>query len=113
VDSEQFESAVEEYSSALSILSKTRSPSDRILSEQHLMIALALEFIPDQTSRSVSHAEKAKSVLVLRLNELESKGDEADEKEKKEIQNLKELIVDVDNKVSPLCRARRFSGSRN
>ncbi|GAA6025526.1 hypothetical protein JCM11491_000526, partial [Sporobolomyces phaffii] len=98
-ESEQFENAVEEYSAGLSILTQTRPPSDRILSEQHMMLALALEFLPDQTPRAVSHAEKAKSVLVVRLRELEAKDTAAiTERERKEVQDLKELIVDVENK---------------
>lgn len=118
---EQFENAVEEYSSSLSILTKLRQPSDRLLSEQHMLIALALEFIPNQLNRSISHAEKSKSVLVLRLKELETKvqsggggdvdGDkENQEKDLKEIKDLKELIKDVDDKVrfDSLPRKRFF-----
>ena len=100
---EQFDSAVEEYSSSLSILSQILPPSDRQLSEQHMLIALASEFLPQGTglTRAVSHAEKAKSVLVLRVSELEAKS-EADksDKDKKEIENIRELLGDVDNKVS-------------
>lgn len=102
VHSEQFESAVEEYSSSLSILTELRQPSDRQLSEQHMLIALALEFLPNQISRAVSHAEKAKSVLALRLAELERDDNDDDKKHEKEIVDLKELIRDVDMKASSL-----------
>ncbi|GAA5949096.1 hypothetical protein JCM3765_004010 [Sporobolomyces pararoseus] len=115
-ESEQFENAVEEYSSALSILTNLRSPLDRVLSEQHMLIALALEFIPNQLNRSINHAEKSKSVLVMRLKELENKvqqqkqgegkddkdEDKENEKDLKEIQDLKELIKDVDDKIEDL-----------
>ncbi|GAA5884722.1 hypothetical protein JCM16303_005246 [Sporobolomyces ruberrimus] len=103
-ESEHFDEAVEEYSSALSILTKIRPPSDRQLSEQHMLIALALEFAPgNPIERAVSHAEKAKGVLVLKLGELERKEEaEKTDKDKKEIENLKELIVDVSNKIEDL-----------
>ncbi|GAA5833192.1 hypothetical protein JCM3766R1_001432 [Sporobolomyces carnicolor] len=101
-ESEQFESAVEEYSSSLSILTELRQPSDRQLSEQHMLIALALEFLPNQISRAVSHAEKAKSVLALRLAELERDDNDDDKKHEKEIVDLKELIRDVDMKIEDL-----------
>ncbi|GAA5852323.1 hypothetical protein JCM5353_006048 [Sporobolomyces roseus] len=104
-ESEQFDSAVEEYSSSLSILSQILPPSDRQLSEQHMLIALASEFLPQGTglTRAVSHAEKAKSVLVLRVSELEaqSEADKSD-KDKKEIENIRELLGDVDNKIEDL-----------
>ncbi|GAA6060568.1 hypothetical protein JCM10212_006803 [Sporobolomyces blumeae] len=100
-ENERFESAVEEYSSSLSILTRTRSPSDRILAEQHMLIALALEFIPSSTGRAVSHAEKAKGVLILKLDELEKKEDKSD-KDKREIEDIKGLLGDVDNKIEDL-----------
>ncbi|GAA5926342.1 Hif1p [Sporobolomyces koalae] len=102
-ESEQFENAVEEYSSALSILTKILPPSDRQLSQHHMLIALALEFLPNQIGRAVSHAEKAKSVLVLRLQQLESKPDDnKTDKDKREIVDINELLGDVDNKIEDL-----------
>ncbi|GAA5868053.1 hypothetical protein JCM1840_003667 [Sporobolomyces johnsonii] len=102
-ESEQFDGAVEEYSSALSILSRVLPPYDRALSELHMLIALALDFVPNATGRAVSHAEKAKGVLLLKLEQLENK-DEAQrtEKEKREIDDIKGLMGDVDMKIEDL-----------
>jgi len=110
-ESEQFDSAVSEYSSSLDILTQTLPRWDRHLSELHMLIALALEFTPNGLQRAISHAEKAKSVLVLRLRELEKKitntsseneNGEEGEKDKKEILDIKDLMGDVDNKVNLL-----------
>lgn len=79
-----------------------------------MLIALASEFLPDGTGlgRAVSHAEKAKSVLVLKLSELEAKDEgEKTEKDKKEIENIRELLGDVDNKVSLLCSSQCSRGN--
>lgn len=100
VATEQFEPAVTEYSAALSALSTVVEPHDRALSELHMLIALALDFVPNGTDRAVAHAEQAKAVLVLRLAELEKapEGDR-DDKVKREIDDIKGLLGDVDMKV--------------
>ncbi|GAA5999803.1 uncharacterized protein JCM10292_003751 [Rhodotorula paludigena] len=102
-ESEQFDNAVEEYSSALSTLSRILAPYDRALSELHMLIALALDFVPNATSRAVSHAEKAKGVLVLKLAELEKVPEqEREDKAKREIEDIRSLMGDVDMKIEDL-----------
>ncbi|BGP25723.1 histone-binding protein [Rhodotorula toruloides] len=102
-ESEQFDNAVEEYTSALSILSHLLPPYDRALSELHMLTALALEFVPNATSRAVAHAEKAKSVLVAKLDELERvPDDEREDKTRREIEDIKGLMGDVDMKIEDL-----------
>ena len=101
-----FDNAVSEYTSALDILTQILPPYNRSLSELHMLIALALDFVPDSIDRAVSHAEKAKAVLLLKLEQLEGiKDEEKTDKDKKEITDIKELMGDVDMKVSlPDCR---------
>ncbi|BGP33273.1 hypothetical protein JCM10296v2_005067 [Rhodotorula toruloides] len=102
-ESEQFDNAVEEYTSSLSLLSRLLPPYDRTLSELHMLTALALEFVPNATSRAVDHAEKAKSVLVSKLAELEGVPEgEREDKVKKEIEDIKGLMGDVDMKIEDL-----------
>lgn len=98
--SAQFDNAVAEYTVALSVLSSIVPPYSRALSELHMLIALALDFVPDAVSRAVDHAEKARAVLLLKvkqLEEVEGKG----ERDLKEIQDIMELMGDVDMKVLP------------
>lgn len=109
-EGEQFDSAVAEYSSALEILRKELPPHDRALSELHMLIALALDFVPDKVAEAVQHAEKAKAVLVLRLAFLdgsEEKDDERKTKDAREAAQIRELMGDVDMKVRlpsrPFC----------
>ncbi|GAA5820584.1 hypothetical protein JCM3770_007166 [Rhodotorula araucariae] len=102
-ESEQFDAAVDEYSAALSGLSRVLAPHDRALSESHMLIALALDFVPNATARAVSHAEKAKGVLLLRLAELERvPAEEREDKAKREIEDIKSLMGDVDMKIEDL-----------
>ncbi|BGO92599.1 hypothetical protein NBRC10512_004303 [Rhodotorula toruloides] len=102
-ESEQFDNAVEEYTSSLSLLSRLLPPHDRALSELHMLTALALEFVPNATSRAVSHAEKAKSVLVSKLAELEGVPEaEREDKVRREIEDIKGLMGDVDMKIEDL-----------
>lgn len=106
---EQFENAVGEYTSALSILSPLLPAYDRSLSELHMLTALALEFVPNATSRAVLHAEKAKGVLVLKLAELEKVPEgERDERTRREIDDIKGLMGDVDMKVRLLASLSPF-----
>lgn len=74
-----------------------------------MLIALALDFIPDSVDRAVDHAEKAKAVLLLKLEQLE-KIEEKSEKDQKEIVDIKELMGDVDMKVRwPFWRSRSWT----
>ncbi|BGP56357.1 hypothetical protein JCM8202_000367 [Rhodotorula sphaerocarpa] len=102
-ESEQFDSAVDEYTSALDLLSALYAPSNRALSELHMLIALALDFVPNGNDRAVSHAERAKKVLLLKLDELERvKEEDRDDKAKREIEDIKGLMGDVDMKIEDL-----------
>lgn len=75
-------------------------PSSRELSEAHLKLAMALEFdpTPGARERTVGEVELSKASLALRVEELEKKGGEGAEKE---VQEIKELMEDLDMKVSP------------
>lgn len=95
-----FDNAVLEYTSSLSLLSAILPPYNRSLSELHMLIALALDFIPDSVDRAVEHAEKAKAVLLLKLEQLEGLSkEERGEKDEKEMTDIRELMGDVDMKV--------------
>ncbi|BGP17534.1 hypothetical protein JCM10213_004076 [Rhodosporidiobolus nylandii] len=100
-ESEQFDSAVTEYTSALASLSSILPPYDRALSELHMLIALALDFVPNATERAVKHAMQAKEVLQLKLEQLRGVA-EKDEKVKKEIEDIEGLMGDVDMKIEDL-----------
>ncbi|KAM0786536.1 hypothetical protein ACM66B_001993 [Microbotryomycetes sp. NB124-2] len=100
-ESAQFENAVEEYTSALTILQTVLPPYDRALSELHMLCALALDFLPDSVSRAVKHAERAKDVLLLKLAHLE-KTENKTERDVKEIADIKDLLGDVDMKIEDL-----------
>ncbi|GAA5889679.1 hypothetical protein JCM6882_007101 [Rhodosporidiobolus microsporus] len=102
-ESEQFDGAVTEYDSALELLSSVLPPYDRALSELHMLIALALDFVPNATSRAVKHAMLAKDVLVLKLKELEKVEEgKREEKARREIEDIKGLMGDVDMKIEDL-----------
>lgn len=97
---EQFENAVTEYDAALSLLASLLPPYDRALSELHMLIALALDFVPDAVGRAVEHAEKAKAVLLLKKAQLEAiPKEERTERDEKEIIQITELMGDVEMKV--------------
>ncbi len=104
---EQFDNAVDEYSEALSTLAAFLPPYHRQLSELHMLIALALDFVPDAVARAVEHAEKAKEVLALKIEQLEQL-ESPSELDKRELAQIKELIGDVDMKV----RARSHVAGR-
>ncbi|KAM0749843.1 hypothetical protein T439DRAFT_40821 [Meredithblackwellia eburnea MCA 4105] len=113
-EGERFGEAVAEYTSALNVLASVHPPYHRSLSELHMLIALALDFVPNAVDRAVSHAEKAKSVLLLKLEQLEGlKEGERTEKDEREIKDIKELVGDVDMKVRSFhpCRSNRFPHS--
>lgn len=74
-----------------------------------MLIALALDFVPGRSAEAVKHAERAKDVLLLRIEALEEvlAGDEEDSegaktKAKKEIDDINSLMGDVDYKVRTL-----------
>ena len=72
-----------------------------------MLIALALDFVPNGTERAVEHAEQAKGVLVLKLAELEQAPEaDRDDKVKREIDDIKGLLGDVDMKVRPRSPSR-------
>jgi len=98
VTAEQFDNAVDEYSEALSTLAGFLPPHSRQLSELNMLIALALDFVPDATARAVEHAEKAKAVLALKVAQLEQLENPSD-LDTKELGQIVELIGDVDMKV--------------
>lgn len=67
-----------------------------------MLMALALDNIPDSVPKAVAHAEKAKNVLILRIAYLEGLGEKKTETDEKELIDIKELIGDVENKVGSL-----------
>lgn len=72
-----------------------------------MLIALALDFVPDAVERAVGHAEKAKKVLALKVDQLEKLENPSDV-DKKELAQIIELMGDVDMKVSR-ARSEGFS----
>ncbi|SCV70279.1 BQ2448_1673 [Microbotryum intermedium] len=106
-ESEKFDLAIEEYESALAILTSVLEPSNRTLSELHMLIALAYDMIPDSVPQAVHHAEQSKAVLVTKLAELEKaeaeNGDAgADDRIQKEIVDIKVLIGELEEKIEDL-----------
>lgn len=66
-----------------------------------MLIALALDYVPDAVERAVGHAEKARDVLVAKLVQL--RGIEGKtERDEREIVDIGELMGDVEMKVCPL-----------
>lgn len=101
-----------EYTVALSVLSSIVPPYSRALSELHMLIALALDFVPDAVSRAVEHAEKARAVLLLKVKQLESVEGKG-ERDVKEIQDIMELMGDVDMKVRSSALSLQLSLTRS
>lgn len=97
--SEQFEEAVTEYTASLKILTAILPPYNRSLSEIHMLIALALDFVPDAIDRAVSHAEQARDILLLKIDQLKRIGKRSD-KDEREIIDITELMGDVEMKAS-------------
>ena len=118
---EDFESAVKEHSAALKLQSALLPAHDRRLAETHMMIALALDWVstnkPDAEtagaapapapsalaatshSSALEHMQAAKTVLELRLAQC-SAGSTPDDIA--EVKNLKEVMVELDEKVRRL-----------
>ncbi|KDE07400.1 hypothetical protein MVLG_02267 [Microbotryum lychnidis-dioicae p1A1 Lamole] len=107
-ESEKFDLAIKEYESALAILTSVLEPSNRTLSELHMLIALAYDMIPDSVPQAVHHAEQSKAVLLTKLAELEKvqkEGGDAgtgDDRVEKEIVDIKELIGELEEKIEDL-----------
>ncbi|SCZ87418.1 BZ3500_MvSof-1268-A1-R1_Chr2-2g04884 [Microbotryum saponariae] len=107
-ESEKFDLAIKEYESALAILTSVLEPSNRTLSELHMLIALAYDMIPDSVPQAVHHAEQSKAVLLTKLAELEKaqkEGGDAgagDDRVQKEIIDIKELIGELEEKIEDL-----------
>ncbi|SGY15041.1 BQ5605_C013g07219 [Microbotryum silenes-dioicae] len=107
-ESEKFDLAIKEYESALAILTSVLEPSNRTLSELHMLIALAYDMIPDSVPQAVHHAEQSKAVLLTKLAELEKvqkEGGDAgtgDDRVQKEIVDIKELIGELEEKIEDL-----------
>lgn len=64
-----------------------------------MLIALAYDNVVDAVDRAVKHAETAKSILLAKVAQLESLETKSD-KDEREIVDIKELMGDLDNKVS-------------
>lgn len=64
-----------------------------------MLMALALDNVPDAVARAVDHAEKSKAILLLKLEHLNGLADAQTDTDRKEIVDITELMVDVDNKV--------------
>jgi hypothetical protein len=63
-----------------------------------MLIALALDNLPDSVDKAVKHAELAKDVLLLKIEQLD-KLEKKTEKDAKEIADIKDLMGDLDMKV--------------
>lgn len=113
---EQFESAAEEYLSTLALQTQLYPAHDRRLAETHILIALALEFVPENPNTrkgAIEHAMKAREVLLLKKAELEKmvrNNKEGKEQERKiddkeikraeiEIKDINEVMEDLMLKV--------------
>lgn len=108
-ESEQFDNAVNEYQAALDILTAILPPYNRALSELHMLIALALENLPDSIDKAVKHAELAKDVLLHKIEQLDKLQDKT-EKDTKEIADIKDLMGDLDMKVRMNRVKMRYPG---
>jgi hypothetical protein len=104
---------VTEYKEAISILASITTPYDRSLSELHMLIALAYDNIVDAVDHAVEYAEKAKTILLAKVAQLEGLGAEKSESDEREITDIKELMSDVDMKVSLSLSAAFCESGRN
>lgn len=118
LETENFEQASSDYAEALDILLPLLPPFSRRLADAHLRLGLALEFHPsvERRGEAETQIERARAALERRakavekregvqqdtgsLNKKESLVDLTADEAERELKDIKELIGDLENKVS-------------
>jgi tetratricopeptide (TPR) repeat protein len=109
-DLEKFNEALSDYEKAIEIKKFILEDDNRELAEAHYKYALALEFSTEKADQALPELQKAVAVLKKRIETLETgegkgKGKEASDLSQKaqdEIADIKELIPDMELKVSTI-----------
>lgn len=115
---EKFDQALPDYRKALEIKKELLDQGDRQLAEAHYKLALALEFSTNEGDQAGEEIKNAIQVLKKRIESIQSdttKDEEDDVKGKgkatstpaaaddnKEVKEIKQLIVDMEEKVNQL-----------
>lgn len=114
---EKFDQALPDYRKALEIKKELLDQGDRQLAEAHYKLALALEFSTNEGDQAGEEIKNAIQVLKKRIESIQAdtSKDEEDVKGKgkaattpaaaddnKEVKEIKQLIVDMEEKVNQL-----------
>lgn len=105
-EDEQFGEAIKSYEQALEILEKVAEPHDRSLAELYMLIALSFD-LTQEPKQAVTYAERAKKVLLAKLEQLKSSDasdEDAKDKIARETKEIQEVMGDVDLKVSHVAQ---------
>ncbi|KAI7883693.1 hypothetical protein K492DRAFT_175028 [Lichtheimia hyalospora FSU 10163] len=112
VETEKFDQALPDYRKALEIKKKLLDQSDRQLAEAHYKLALALEFSTSEEDQAGEEIKNAIQVLKKRIESIQSdatkdddvkgKGKATSTDDSKEVKEIKQLIVDMEEKVEDL-----------
>ncbi|CAO3624807.1 unnamed protein product [Cunninghamella blakesleeana] len=116
LETEKFSAALPDFKKAIDIKKSILKPDDRQLAEVHYKYALALELSSESAEEALEELKKALTVLKARIQTLESgDGDDSidndnkgkgkyvlSESIKKEIDEIKELITDMEEKITEL-----------
>ena len=102
---EKFDGALPDYQKALEIKKECLQEDDRQLAEAHYKYALALEFSTNDADKAGSQIKAAIDVFKKRIDSLEQqdqgkgKGKATETSDNKEVNEIKELIQDLEEKV--------------
>lgn len=107
---EKFDQALPDYRKALEIKKELLDQGDRQLAEAHYKLALALEFSTNEGDQAGEEIKNAIQVLKKRIESIQSdttkeedvkgKGKATSNDDNKEVKEIKQLIVDMEEKVS-------------
>ncbi|XP_013407239.1 histone-binding protein N1/N2-like [Lingula anatina] len=121
LETEQYESAIEDFTKCLNIQKENLDPMDRLIAETQYQLGLAFSF-NKQFDESLKHYKDAKQVLENRIAMLTKKVEEAEAQDKgkaiptgddpivaarKELGDLKEIIPDIETKMEDVLEERR------
>lgn len=111
---ENFQQAVQDYTSSLNLLQSLHPPSSRSLASLHFQLGTVLDFIPNSRQSALSHVESALTSFRSRLADLDTPPNQRvnpelkkmDEKQsQKEKEEVIELIGDLEVRLEELKNA--------
>lgn len=124
LETENFDQAVRDYTSALELKTRFLSDDSRQLAEAHWKLALVLEYASGQGSENrdmaITHVRNAMAVLKRRISKISDEREKKDAKEllsemEPKIQELQMPIVDAEtiNKVLEVAKGQGSAGPVN